>query len=394
MPSVLSEPICDQTSLICDFITNEIPPESTLEKDTEETRLQWFCRLQIEQLIHHIPDACARLVYYCPELAQRQILIQGEEFWSLLDADSQLYLESETWWSNQNQPGLRQVFEGVQQHFYVYPLTQAKREYLLIGTCRSLSLKQQQFIESCVQLLNHHLSTVQELNHQRIKVEQIQQKNHQIEHQLRNPIALIEIYTKILLSVLEKGQSYSYLELIQSSVEEIRRHLSQLNKSNQSLHVELCDLRKVLAESLQSLQPWLHEKQVTIEQSTAPALLEADAWQLRQVFENLLSNAIHFSPHAGTIGCTWQVFQHEILIEVWDEGSGLSEADLQLVFIPFYSRRPGGTGLGLSIAEKIITDHQGRLWVSNLPNRGAKFSFSLPIRHVQSCTKFLEKDCL
>lgn len=391
MQVVLSEPIRDQISPICDFFTSELPPEPVLE----EPSLQWFCQLQIEQLMHHIPDICIRFVYQCPKRLKRKTLIQGTEFWSLLDADVQTYLESESWWSSQYEPNLREIFEGVQQRFYVYPLNRTKREYLLLGTCRPLSAKQKQFVEGCAKLLAHHISTVQELNYRRDSEAQIKQNNHHIEHQLRNPIALIEIYTKILLSLHPNGQSRSQLELIQTSIQEISRHLKQLNVTETTLQIELCDLRNILAESLQQLQPWLHEKQVTIEQSQTPAILEVDAWQLKQVFENLLSNAIHFSPQAGTIGCTWQVFQHEILIEVWDQGAGLSETDLQFVFTPFYSRRPGGTGLGLSIAEKIITAHHGRLWVNNLPGKGAKFSFSLPIRHSHSwCAKFLEKDSL
>jgi signal transduction histidine kinase len=391
MQVVLSELIGAQVSLIDHDIDDHRSPKSI----TEDSRFREFCHLQIEQLIHHIPDVWVRLVYRCSERLQRQTLMQGIELWSLLDTNIQDYLQSEAWYSSQNEPRLREILEEIQQRFYVYPLSQTEREYLLIGTCRPLSAKQKQFVEVCAQSLKHYISTIQEFSHYRNVQSQIEHKNCQISHQLRNPIALIKIYAEILLSTIKEEQARSQLEFIQISIEEISRHLKQLNEPEDLLHIAPCDLRKILADSLHNLQPWLHEKQIAIEHPNPPAFLEADAWQLKQVFENLISNAIHFSPHGGTIGCTWHVFQHDILIEVWDEGPGVSKTDLRHVFTPFYSRRPGGTGLGLSIAEQIITAHQGHLWVSNLPGKGAKFSFRLPIHHSHSdCPKFVSKDRL
>jgi signal transduction histidine kinase len=106
--------------------------------------------------------------------------------------------------------------------------------------------------------------------------------------------------------------------------------------------------------------------------------INVDAWQFKQVLDNLISNAIHFSPKSSQIDCTWDVSESEILIEICDRGVGLSEDDLENFCQPFYSRRPGGTGLGLSIAQKVIHAHNGRLWAGNLPAGGAKVSIALP----------------
>jgi signal transduction histidine kinase len=99
---------------------------------------------------------------------------------------------------------------------------------------------------------------------------------------------------------------------------------------------------------------------------------------MKQVFENLLSNAIDFSPVGGIVTCDWRGFRNEVLVEIGDQGAGLSQEDLKEAFTPFYSRRPGGTGIGLTIAKKIILDHQGSIWVQNLTRGGAQFSFTLP----------------
>ncbi|MBE9013576.1 HAMP domain-containing histidine kinase, partial [Pseudanabaenaceae cyanobacterium LEGE 13415] len=170
-------------------------------------------------------------------------------------------------------------------------------------------------------------------------------------------------------------QSRSHLEAIQSSIQDIHRQISLKQKP---LRIEQHDLGEILSQSLKQLQPWLIEKQIQINYSQTPTPIDVDGWQLKQVFDNLLTNAIYFSPEAGTIECSWKVSPQEILIEVSDQGTGLSEADLGQVFTPFYSRRPEGTGLGLSIAQKIIQAHHGQIWVSNLPQGGAKFSFTLP----------------
>ncbi|MBW4440668.1 MAG: HAMP domain-containing histidine kinase [Plectolyngbya sp. WJT66-NPBG17] len=365
VPPVLLRP----TSIVPDTIEPAIHPDSPIQS---------FCRLQIEQILSQLPGAGIRLVYQAPEQSKRQSFVYGREFWSILDPEAQSYLASESWWSKNSVGRLKKVLAGSQRRFYACPLSHTKPEYLLLGTTKLLTANQKRFIENAATLLNHHLSTVRELHVQRQTQQQTEYKNHQIAHQVKSPIALIQIYTEMLLSSVLEGQSRSYLELIQSSIQDINRHLKQLSVKQKPLRIEQHDLSEILAQSIKQLQPWLAEKQIQVAYSRSPILLNVDAWQLKQVFDNLISNAIHFSPGSGTIDCTWKVSQQEILIEVSDQGTGLSDADLEQVFTPFYSRRPEGTGLGLSIAQKIVQAHQGQIWVSNLPTGGAKFSFTLP----------------
>ncbi|NJO86091.1 MAG: ATP-binding protein [Synechococcaceae cyanobacterium RM1_1_27] len=100
---------------------------------------------------------------------------------------------------------------------------------------------------------------------------------------------------------------------------------------------------------------------------------------LSQALENLLSNAIEFSPPGGEIICTCRPLGMRIVITIADQGPGLSPEALQSAFTAFYSSRPHGTGLGLTIAQKIVTDHNGLLWVENRPTGGAQFSIGLPM---------------
>jgi len=354
------------------------PASIASEAIEPDSPLHSFCRLQVEQILSQLPDVGIRLVYQSLEQPKRQSFFYGREFWSILDPEAQSYLTSESWWTKNSVGCLKKVFQGSRHRFYACPLSHSKPEYLLLGTTKLLTTNQKRFIENATNLLSQHLATARDLYTQRQAQQQIEHRNHQIAHQLKSPIALIQIYIEMLLSTVLGEQSRSYLESIQTSMQDINRHLKQLSVKQKPLRIEQHDLNEILTESIKQLQPWLIQKQITVEYSRSPLLLDVDAWQLKQVFDNLMINAIHFSPEFSTIECTWQVLQQQILVEVSDQGTGLSDADLEHVFTPFYSRRPEGTGLGLSIAEKIIHAHQGCIWVSNLPTGGAKFSFTLP----------------
>ena len=104
-----------------------------------------------------------------------------------------------------------------------------------------------------------------------------------------------------------------------------------------------------------------------------------DGWQFEQVLQNLLDNAIYYSPVGGTITINWHGPPKAVLVTIRDQGPGIGdESDPQELFLPFYSQREGGTGLGLAIAKKIILDHQGSIGAETLPQGGAQFSVFLP----------------
>ena len=263
---------------------------------------------------------------------------------------------------------------------YICPLSSNRVEYLLLCTYGSLSTNQIYQIERYAQLLSYGLISHQERCHQRAKIQLLEHVLQRTEHQLRNPLAVINLYAENLRLQLPQGILQEQVELIQKTAGDMSNHLSSLISCGQqgNLRIGLHDLKEIWVESIQDLQPWLQEKELQVHYPESTVMLAIDRWQMKQVLSNLLNNAIHFSPLRGTITCTWQQFGQEVLIEIADQGVGLSEADLQQVFTPFYSRRPGGTGLGLSIAKKIILDHQGHLWAKNIPEAGAQFSFTLP----------------
>ncbi|MBW4522615.1 MAG: HAMP domain-containing histidine kinase [Scytolyngbya sp. HA4215-MV1] len=199
-------------------------------------------------------------------------------------------------------------------------------------------------------------------------------------HQLRTPLSLIALYVDLLKTAVMTPKSQEWLENLQTTVEQMHTSLQQLTDPTTFSENRLgqCDLRQLVQQCFQEMQPWIEAKQLTLVCETQPLWLWIDRWKMKQVLQNLLSNAIAFSPVRGELVCQWQVFQTEVLVKISDSGPGLSAEDLRALGTPFYSRRPGGTGLGLAIAKQIILAHQGNLWADNLPTGGAQFCFVLP----------------
>ncbi len=201
-----------------------------------------------------------------------------------------------------------------------------------------------------------------------------------VRHQLRTPLALILLYADLLDGVGGSGRSREWLVQMRQAIEEMHYSLNHLTKSAERVPGKspACNLRPLLEQCGQMLQPWLDAKQVRVAWDPHPLWLPVDPWKMKQVLQNLLSNAIAFSPIGGQITWEWQVFQTEVLITLRDQGPGLSAEDLRSLGTPFYSRRPGGTGLGLTIAKQILQEYKGSLWAENLPDRGAQFCITLP----------------
>lgn len=112
--------------------------------------------------------------------------------------------------------------------------------------------------------------------------------------------------------------------------------------------------------------------------------VDGDRDKLTQLLDNIISNAVKYSPEGGTINVTLKVEQGRIVISVKDEGVGIPKENIPHVFDRFYrvdkarSRNLGGTGLGLAIAKEIAMAHGGNIWVSSDWGKGTTFSFSLP----------------
>lgn len=379
----------------------EVPvsPASSLE-------LKALCQRQLEQTIAQLPIVAAWIVYRHRDEQKRQFVSYCQPNQPSFDSTILSYLESEVWLvedlpamrltqlachppssSKSDETGkIAKRRIGKKQNSsifaYVYLLGQKEKtdEYFLLWTYEALSEFQQQSTQQQVQLLDNYLTVALECDRQREEIQLLEQVVRRGEHQLRNSLGLIGLYAENLYLGLPNSQFQEQALIIRETAKELGANLTNLLYCSQQakLRVALHELQEILTETIKVLQPKLDEKQLHLRYPTNSVSLPIDRWQMKQVFENLLSNAIEFSPVEGIVTCDWRVYGNEVLVEICDQGAGLSQEDLKEAFTPFYSRRSGGTGIGLTIAKKIILDHQGSIWVKNLTLGGAQFSFTLP----------------
>jgi signal transduction histidine kinase len=105
----------------------------------------------------------------------------------------------------------------------------------------------------------------------------------------------------------------------------------------------------------------------------------SDPEELRQVLQNLISNAVAATPEGGTIELRTEHTQERLRVTVVDSGPGIPERDRAQIFEPLYTTKPDGLGLGLTISRAILERLGGSLTVKNEPGRGAAFTLELPL---------------
>jgi signal transduction histidine kinase len=350
--------------------------------------IQDYCELQAEQLLLQQSTIAIGIVYRVGE--------EKEHEWSVYYALQQpafslevlTILKSEIWLStisldadfselNSRELALN---KNISSYVYFIDYKQKESAYLLIFTSEPLPQVQQPYVKRCVQMIGKYLNIYQKRIRQQAEIQLLEQIIQKAAHQLRNPLALVGLYAENLRLSLSAGNLQEQANVICETLQDLDHNLNDLIYCGQrsKLRFAIQDLRTILQGSINGLRPFVEQKSVHITYPEKSINLTVDHVQIKQVFDNLLNNAIQFSPEAGQITFCWSAFQREVLIEIQDQGPGLSEEDLRHLFTPFYSRRPHGTGLGLSIAQKIVWDHQGSIWAQNLPGGGAQFSITLP----------------
>ncbi len=341
------------------------------------------CQLQLGQLAAQLPIAIAWLVYQTPKGDRWELRLLCTQTLPDLNHSTLTYLESEAWLHHYTPNQNLQPLSGLGQAVYVCWLgaETTQSNYLLLWTQTPLTETQNSFVEQQAQLLSYWLQIDAELSRQRGEIQLLEQVLQKAEHQLRNPLALISLHAENLRLGLPEGLFRDQAVLIRDTVGDLSNNLTELLHCSQRtrLRLEVSDVRSLLAETLDSLQPWLKAKQLRVDLPAQALPLRMDRWQIKQVLVNLLHNAIHFSPTAGVITWEWHTSGQMAQISIRDRGVGLSAEDLRQALTPYYSRRLGGTGLGLAIAHKIILDHRGSLWATNHPEGGAQFCFTLPL---------------
>lgn len=214
-----------------------------------------------------------------------------------------------------------------------------------------------------------------------------------ISHDLRTPLASLRLMTEAISDgVADEQQTGVFLERMRGEVQymtgliEDLFELSQLDAGAIKLHPERGNLADLISDTLESLRAQADSKQQNLQGAILTELpeLEFDPRKMQRVLNNLIGNAIRYTPEGGNIQIVAQKKAERVKVCVIDDGEGIPPGDLEKIFEPFYrgersrGREQGGTGLGLAIARGLIEAHGGLIWAENL-KKGSRFTFELPL---------------
>lgn len=220
-----------------------------------------------------------------------------------------------------------------------------------------------------------------------------------VSHELRTPLTSVRSYSEALSDgALEDPKlAREFLDVIQRETDRMIRmisdllSLSRMDSNRQEMNLELIDLSRLVDHILDRFDMMLSSEEyankdykILRELSDKPIWVEADQDRLTQIIDNILNNAIKYSPDGGNITVRLMTTHNEALLSIQDQGLGIPQKAILHIFERFYrvdkarSREQGGTGLGLAIAKEVVERLNGRIWVNSIENKGSSFYISLP----------------
>jgi nitrogen fixation/metabolism regulation signal transduction histidine kinase len=195
-------------------------------------------------------------------------------------------------------------------------------------------------------------------------------------HEFKNAIATLQGYAQLLQSLELNDKAQVAAGSLLNEVRNLSGMVTAfLNFARpQPLQLEEVSVAELIRDCADELEPVFRELQVTLETDAEKSIvIRADERMLRLALLNLMRNAAEAAPGGRVF-----VRACEATIEVRDTGKGIPTADLQKIFIPFFTTKAKGHGIGLALAHRIITQHGGTLTAANSPVSGATFTITLP----------------
>ena len=221
----------------------------------------------------------------------------------------------------------------------------------------------------------------------------------QLAHEIKNPLGSIRLGVEMLRQYTTSGEGEKTISLVERGIHHLNKLVVDVTQFSRHRHLDLADtdLREVINSSIELVMDRVHEKEtpLTIDFDAAPIRGKWDDSQLREVFVNLLANAIDASAPKSPVRIATELVESNGLrkagaavmdqtrarIVITDEGSGMDEKTQARLFEPFFTTKKRGTGLGLSIVRQIIDLHGGTIDVESNPGTGTKFRIELPLQN-------------
>jgi len=217
-----------------------------------------------------------------------------------------------------------------------------------------------------------------------------------IAHELRTPLSVIEGTVDAMLDGVYEPNPDNLnsikeeAEVLTTLVGELR-DLTLAESGHLKLDFEPTNLAELVRRRVSQADVIARGKNITLRMDIAEGLpeIETDGRRIEQVVANLLDNALNHTPSGGIVTVAVSPDKDGALISVADTGEGIPAEHLPYIFERFYriddarSRKTGGAGLGLAIAKQMVELHGGRIWVESEVGKGSKFSFTLPLTHLE-----------
>jgi two-component system, OmpR family, phosphate regulon sensor histidine kinase PhoR len=214
-----------------------------------------------------------------------------------------------------------------------------------------------------------------------------------VSHELKTPITSIKGFSETLLdgAMNDKATLEAFLSIILKESDRLQTlikdllDLSKIEQQGFHLNIEQIDIMLLLDEIRTMLIGKAMEKNIHLHlvPNKYPLLVEGDYYRLKQVFINLISNAINYTPSDGVVEISVREKESKVMIDIKDTGIGIEKEEIPRIFERFYrvdkarSRNSGGTGLGLAIVKHIVEAHRGSISVQSVNNQGSTFTITL-----------------
>lgn len=262
-------------------------------------------------------------------------------------------------------------------------------EYLNLRVRFALIRRESGFISGLVAVLHDTTEQEKEERERRLFVSNVS-------HELRTPLTSVKSY----LEALDEGALCETVapDFIKVSLDETNRmmrmvtdllHLSRIDNATSHLDVELINFTAFITFILNRFDKMKGQEkekkyELVRDYPINSIWMEIDTDKMTQVVDNILNNAIKYSPDGGKITVRMKTTEDQMILSISDHGLGIPKQDLPRIFDRFYrvdrarSRAQGGTGLGLSIAKEIIKQHKGFIWAKSEYGKGSTFTIVLP----------------
>ncbi|TPR12850.1 cell wall metabolism sensor histidine kinase WalK [Apilactobacillus timberlakei] len=228
-----------------------------------------------------------------------------------------------------------------------------------------------------------------------------------VSHELRTPLTSVHSYIEALQDGAWKDSTIApkFLKVTQDETDRMIRMindlltLSRMDSNTQKINKELVNIKELFNYILDRFDMIIKSdddnKKLSKDYKIIRKFTKLDLWvevdtdRFTQVIDNLMNNAIKYSPDGGTITCSLYETHNNVILSVKDQGLGIPRSSIPHIFDRFYrvdkarSRAQGGTGLGLAISKEVIQALGGRIWVESTENKGSTFYIALPYEPIE-----------